>query len=112
MYVEKLSTKFFMIKKIPPTGGPVGAFKTVYYLGLFGSQTFFMGVDEIHEVDVFLVADIEAVHRDMVVEVSVELVKERVAISIGIFAEVIPQVVFHLQLLNKEPCELVRTLHS
>jgi len=35
-----------------------------------------MGVDEIHEVDVFLVADIEAVHRDMVVEVSVELVKQ------------------------------------
>lgn len=70
-----------------------------------------MGVDEIHEVDVFLVADIEAVHRDMVVEVSVELVKERVAISIGIFAEVIPRVVFHLQLLNKEPSELVRILY-
>ncbi len=59
---------------IPPIGGPVGVFKTVDYIGLFWSQVFFMGVDEIQEVDVFLVADIEAVHRDMVVEVCVELV--------------------------------------
>ena len=70
-----------------------------------------MGVDEIHEVDAFLVADIEAVHRDLVVEVSVKLVKERVAISIGICAEVITWVVFHFQLLNHEPCEIVRILY-